>query len=273
MISFISRPEFRGTDRIAQKQYVIRLSARVRGQEVAEYFGAKFNPPKTEGICVWIKPRSLRNVKDEDYLDIIDGVELLPQIKLRPKIKVIAMSQVHYDYLKMNLENEVILIPHHHINFENQIRKRGDKLVGGIICNPTGESYALYERLKEALEQIGVDFTYNFHAQTRREMVDYYMSIDFLVRWYPKHLDRNSFYRHPAKIINAASFGIPTLGQPILGYIEVEGLYMPIETVDDLVREAEKLKDEDYYNQWSEKLLKEAEKYHISNIAKLYQQL
>lgn len=41
----------------------------------------------------------------------------------------------------------------------------------------------------------------------------------------------------------------------------------------ELLEEVEKLKDPEYYNQWSRKIIKEAEKYHISNIAKLYLQL
>lgn len=273
-ITFISRPYFFREDTIANKKCIVRLSARVRGEEVAQYLGGKYNSEKIdEGVRIFIKPRNLKKARDEDYLDIIDGVELLPQIKLRPKIKVIAMSQVHYDYLKLNLENEVILIPHHHINFENQIRKRGDKLVGGIICNPAGGSYALYEKTKEALAKIGVDLTYSFHAQTRKEMVDYYMSIDFLVNWYPKHLDINCFYRHPAKLINAASFSIPTLAQPILGYQEMEGFYLPIENLDSLVEQVEKLKDINFYNNFSKRICKEAKKYHISKTTKLYIQL
>ncbi|OGH18094.1 MAG: hypothetical protein A2868_03475 [Candidatus Levybacteria bacterium RIFCSPHIGHO2_01_FULL_40_15b] len=75
------------------------------------------------------------------------------------------------------------------------------------------------------------------------------------------------------KIINAASFGIPTLTQPIAGYKEFNGFYIPIKDMDSLVKEAEKLKDVNYYNQWSDRVFNEAEKYHISKIAELYKRL
>jgi len=273
MISFISRPEFRGTDRIAQKQYVIRLSARLRGQEVAEYLGAKFNPPKPEGTCVWIKPRHLQPVKDGDYVDVLDDLDVIPFLKERPKVKVIAMSQVHYEYLKRELPNEAILIYHHHINFERKRHTRNKKLVGGFIGAPSKVAYEKYNEIKEALAKVGIDFTYCFHFQTREEMVNYYMSIDFLIIYNLNLDDKNCFYRHPTKIINAASFGIPSLAQPILGYKEIGGFYIPIESVDDIVREVEKLKDLDYYSQFSNKICKEADKYHISNTTKLYKKL
>ncbi len=174
MISFISRPEFRRTDRIAQKQYVIRLSARLRGQEVAEYLGVKFNPPKPEGTCVWIKPRHLRPVKDGDYVDVLDDIGVIPLLKEHPKVKVIAMSQVHYEYLKKELPNEVILIYHHHINFERKMHTRNKKLVGGFIGAPKSKvAYDKYNEIKEALAKVGIDFTYCFHFQTREEMVEY----------------------------------------------------------------------------------------------------
>ena len=104
-------------------------------------------------------------------------------------------------------------------------------------------------------------------------MINYFKKIDFLVIWYFDFFDRNSFYRHPTKMINAASFGIPTLAQPIAGYSEFEGFYIPIESIDNIVREVQKLKDINYYTRWSDKLYKEAEKYHISNTTELYKKL
>jgi hypothetical protein len=43
--------------------------------------------------------------------------------------------------------------------------------------------------------------------------------------------------------------------------------------MNSLVEEAVKLKDDSYYNQWAYNVFNEAEKYHISNIAKLYKEL
>lgn len=272
MISIIARPSYWDIGNGVKEEYLHRVSSRIRGEEVAQYLGAKINPRTREkdDVCIFIKPRHLTPVKDGDYVDVLDDLKVIPLLKDRPKVKVIAMSEVHCNYLRKELSNEVVLIPHHHINFERQKRKRNKDLVGGIIATPSRFTYGIFDEIKPALSRVGIEFTSCFYFKLREDMVDYYKKIDFLVNWYFDRYDRNSFYRHPTKLINAASFGIPTLAQPIAGYSEFEGFYTPIENVEDVVREAQKLKDENYYNQWSKKLLKEAEKYHISNTTKLY---
>lgn len=271
MISFHARPTYWDKGHTSEK-YMHRLSARVRGEEIAEKIGGKFNAKDREidETCIFIKPRNLTKVKDGDYVDILDEIALIPLLKTRPNIKVIAMSDVHFNYLKKELSNKIVLIPHHHINFEQEKRERNKTLVGGIIGSPSKMVYEIVDKIEESLSKIGIKFTICFNSRTRQEMVSYYKSIDFLVNWYLDIYKRDSFYRHPTKIINAASFGVPTLAQPIAGYREVEGFYIPIETIEDIVREAEKLKNLEYYAQWSDKIIKEAEKYHINNISKLY---
>lgn len=274
MISINAKPSYweRGYTR---EKYMHRLTARVRGEEIAEYLGGKFNATSREkdDVLIFVKPRHLQPVKDGDYVDVLDNINVIPLLKERPKVKIIAMSDLHYNYLKRVLNNEIILIHHHHINFERAKRTKNKTLVGGIIGSPSVVAHDLADKIRDNLVKVGIEFTRCFNAKTRQEMVSYYKSIDFLVIFNLNSNDRNEFYRHPTKIINAASFGIPSLAQPTAGYKEMEGFYIPIETVDDAVKEAVKLKDADYYNQRSEKLLKEAEKYHISKISKLYQKL
>ncbi len=274
MISINARPSYWENGSTDEK-YMHRLSARVRGEEIAEYLGGKFNVllREDDDIYIFVKPRHITNVKDGDYVDVLDDINVISLLKERPKVKVIAMSEVHFNYLKKELINEIILIPHHHINFEREKRVRNKTLVGGIIGSPSKVAHDISDKIRDDLVKVGIEFTRCFNARTREEMISYYKSIDFLVIFNLNSNDRDLFYRHPAKIINAASFGIPSMAQPIAGYSEVEGFYIPIETVEDIVREAEKLKDVDYYNQFSEKIHQETEKYHISNIIKLYQNL
>lgn len=274
MISIVAKPTYWGRARgRARQKHLQRASSRIRGEEVAQHLGLRMNPQVREAdeVCIFLKPRHLTYVKDGDYVDILDNFQAITELKQRPKVKVIAMSDVHYNYLKKELKNEITLIPHHHINFERHKRKRNETLVGGMIGTPSDMIFEIAENLKDVLARVGIEFTTCFDFKTREDMIEYYKKIDFLVIWYIDDIyERDDFRRHPAKIINAASFGIPTLGQPISGYREVEGFYIPIETLGDIVREAQKFKDEDYYNQWSERLIKESEKYHISNIGKLY---
>jgi glycosyltransferase involved in cell wall biosynthesis len=262
-MNIISRPIFDG--HYHGEKYLIRVSARTRGEEMAEYLGAKFNPTVCDdGIRIFVKPRNLKKVRDGDYVDIIDGIELVEQLRQRPKIKVITMSLVEHECLSEILENELHLIHHPHINFENIEHKKGDRLVGGIVGKPSGYANNLYEKIKARLAKEGIEFTKCYNFQTRDEMVKYYASIDFLVIWFPEWEARDQWYRHPTKILNAMSFGVPSLAHPIAGYKEVEGFYIPIETIDDIVDKiGTKLPD----------IRKEAEKYHISKIAEKYKQL
>lgn len=110
MISFNARPSYwaRGHTR---EEYLHRLSTRVRGEDVVEYLGGKFNKSREkDDVYIFVKPRHLGPVNDGDYVDVLDGVNVIPLLKEHPKVKVIAMSEVHYNYLKKELNNEITLI-------------------------------------------------------------------------------------------------------------------------------------------------------------------
>jgi hypothetical protein len=272
MISFFAKPAFLRVDKTTGP-HIVRVSSRVRGQEIAEYLGAKFSPQEREpgDLCIFVKPRSLEGLKNGDYVDILDGIEIIPKLKERPNIKVISMSQIEYEYLIKELKNEIHLIHHHHINFEEFRRTRNENLVGGLIGH-SEVAYNYYAEFKERLSKVGIDFIADFNSQTREDMIKFFKKIDFMLVWnIPGYKD--CFYSHPTKLINAAAFGIPTLTQPMAGYKEFDGFYIPITDSDSVVKEAEKLKDINYYNQWSDKIFEEAKKYHISEIAKLYRAL
>lgn len=258
--------------------YPVRLSSRTRGEEIAEYLGATYTLDgayDNGGVRIHLKPRTLRRVKDGDYVDIIDDAHnLIPRLKARPKVKVIAYNEPYYDFLKKELANEVILIPHPHINFENKKRVKNKKIIGGMIGKSAPISYEIFNPIKEALARAGIEFKDWFTHETRQDALSFYDQTDFQVIWYhDMPSDHNRFYRYPGKIINAASFGIPTIAQRILGHQEMEGYYIPAETYDDIVREALKLQDNKYYNKRSKNLIKKAKEYHISRIAEMYKQL
>lgn len=274
-LSFIAKPEFFKPGK-NEGVYPVRLSSRVRGREIASFLGAEYseNGKGKYDIRIYVKPESLKSIMDGDYIDILDRNRIIPELKTRPKIKVIAMSKVHYDYLKKKLKNKLFLIPHHHINFENKRRVKNKTIVGGIIGKPTPPDYSLFKRIKSHLAKVGIDFKECFHYRTRQDILDFHAQIDFQVVWFPDQtVEYDCFYRHPTKIANAASFGIPTIAQNILGYKEFEGNYIVAGSFKDIAREADKLKDVSLYNQLSERLIEKAKEYHISKIAKLYKQL
>lgn len=278
MITFIGRRVF-FKQGINGGVYPFLLTSRVRGQEIAEYLGGYFTRDGISfdkgGVRIHLKPRVLGHVKDGEYIDVLDDIHsIIEELKKRPKIKIIAYNKPYYEFLKKTLENEVFFIPHQHINFENKKRVKNKPIIGGMTGKAIPPTYAIFNPIKEALSQAGIEFKEWFTYETRDDASKFYEQSDFQVVWYsgiPEDIGR--YYKYPGKIINAASFGVPTIAQKIEGHQEMEGFYIPAQTYDDIVREAIKLQDEDYYEEWSKKLIKKAEEYHISEIAKLYTNL
>lgn len=254
-----------------QGKYMFRLSSVVRGQQIAEYLGAKFNP--TEGwendTLIYIKPRSLRYIKDGDYIDILDEPpEAAIRLKDRPKIKVIAMNTPHAEWLRSVIPNEVIIIPHAHINFENIRRCRKKILNCGYVGTNKPYHIRVNEEVKKRLTEIGLNFNPLFNFTTRQEIINYYKTIDIQVIGYFNFIKEIPYY-HEKKIVDAMSFGIPTIAGPKLGYWDINDFYIHAENMEELLKEAEKLKEG-----WDAKrLIKKAEEYHIKNIARLYENL
>lgn len=273
MISFFYRPPFIGNyyHRKSGEENVNRLSGRIRGEEIADYLGAKKNPKmidKTD-VCIWVKPVSVNRVIEGGYLDILDTFPIPEDLKERPDIKIIVASQTSYDYLTNLLPNKVILIPSHHVNVERYKRKRTEIKVAGYIGNPSPWADTLYKNVAECLKEF--EFKTCFDYKTREDAVDFYRQLDvFVIGDFAPDININKV---PTKIINAASFGIPTVAPPLMGYAELEGCYLPVHNMDELVEKVNELKNPVFYKKMSNLVLHMAEPYHIENIAKLYRSL
>ena len=78
----------------------------------------------------------------------------------------------------------------------------------------------------------------------------------------------------PLKITNAASFGVPTIALDEPSFKEMEGCYIGVTTPEEWLEKLDYLiANPDVYDDMAKTCLEKAEKYHISNIAKLYNQL
>ena len=79
---------------------------------------------------------------------------------------------------------------------------------------------------------------------------------------------------NPLKIVNAASFGIPTLALDEPAFHEMASCYVPIYNTKQFFMRLDRIRtNAAMYEEYSKKCLELSEKYHISNIAKLYQGL
>lgn len=244
MISIFAKPTyFLGQPGDEKNWRLQRVTSRIRGEEIAEYLGAKFNQGRSD-VNIYIKSYGHDQIKDGDYVDVLDDLWTTDWLKTRPKVKVIAMSLSHLDWLKGQLNNEIVYLPHHHVNFERIKRSRTEVTTCGYIG------------ARQRLKVKGFKFIYQTNFKTRQDILDFYQQIDIQVIG---EVPDNPYY-HPTKIINAMSFGIPTVSPKKQAYREVEGFYF-----HDL---------KDLKQGWdAERLINEAEKYHIINIAKLYEKL
>jgi hypothetical protein len=252
---------------------VQRISARIRGDEIAQYIGAKLNP--TDGyendVCIYVKPKSLDPIKDGAWIDYLDGKNLWITLKDRPDINVIAATDSSYYDLRSKIPNHIELIPSHHLNFDRIQSQKNKILTGGYIGSPSPTAFKMYDEIKKNLKNIGVDFRTCFNFKIRQDAIDLYSNIDFLV--IGNYVKENDPHKVPTKLINAGSFGIPSIAYPLKGYEEIEGAYLQAHDMADILIQTEKLKDLSFYDLWANKAKTMAEKYHICNIAQLYKKL
>ena len=247
-------------------------SGQIRGLQTSKYFNARLNPDTgwhyDFDVHVWVKmePEDI-SLPGKHYLDILDEPRRVPWLKEHPEIGVIASSQSGFEYLKEELKNQVLFIPQHHCNFERIVRDRDELLVAGVVGGQ-GAIQCDIDELKENLAMKGItEFKWLKNPRNPKEIVEFYKTIDVQIVWRSESGDRP--LKNPLKIINAMSFGIPTLAYPEIGYQEIEGYYWRVGNM----RDVRKMMDRLTSGFDAQRLIDEAEKYHIDNIAPLYRSL
>ena len=230
-------------------------SGEIRGRQMAAHLGAKLNPRVgyRDDVCIYVKQQPPENYPPHSYLDIVDEHKRIGWLKQHPDIGVIASSVTGKRYLEEVLGREVVLIPQHHCNFERvQTPKKLLRIgvVGGKASMPA-----------ELADTLGAT---RYECKTRQDVVEAYHQIDIQVIW--RGIDRP--LKNPLKIVNAASFGIPTIALPEAGYEEMEGYYTRATTIDEIWKAILRI---GYCNK--ERLVEKADEYHIENIAMMYEAL
>lgn len=260
--------------------YLQRLSSTVRGEQIAEAIGAKFNPESgyQEDVCIYIKP-PLNGTRDfnfegKAYLDICDDMRYIEVLKKHPEVSVIAASQWNYDLLKRLLPNhKIVLILQQHCNYERKKRVRKEITVVGVIGNKRAFPF-LPPDLKLRLEERGMKLIEFSEFFIREDVVDFYMAIDVQIIWRTFKNYKKDILMNSLKIQNAASFGIPTICYEEPVFEEMKGLYIPVKTLDQFLDALDNLRNNpNLYKQYAKRCLKKAEEFHIDKIGKLYKNL
>ena len=87
--------------------HLMRVSSMIRGDQIADHIGAKFNPEKgyKKDICIYVKPQ-VRKGDDfvfegrKNYIDIVDGHNLGELAKMHPEVGVITCSEADTKTMK-----------------------------------------------------------------------------------------------------------------------------------------------------------------------------
>ncbi len=257
--------------------YLKRVSSIIRADQIAEAIGAKLNPKKgyKKDVCVYVKPQldASNDFKFEgqsSYLDIIDELGYVSVLKKHPEVSVLVLSESDYISLaSVGITNKIVLIPQHHCNFGREKRTRSEVTTVGVIGNYKAFSYLpvdLKPRLAERKMEL-LEFSEFF---TRQDIIDFYKKIDIQIVWRP--------YRkklaNPLKIVNAASFGIPTIALDEIYFKEIGNCYLGVGDIDHFFVELDRLRDSPtLYAAHSQLCLQKAEDYHIAKITQLYNEL
>ncbi len=274
-----SRP-FKYEGKPPRHGHLMRISSITRGEQIANQIGAKLNP--TEGyqndICIYVKPPSTPGQDflfegSKSFLDIQDAPGCIDLLKNHPEVVVISCSDWMSEVLKKTLPNKVITIPEHHCNFERLRRSRKEITVVGCIGTAGSFKY-MPKDIKERLAERGIEYRGFTKIFTREDVVNFYLGIDIQIIWRPQINSSSNQLRNPLKVINASSFGIPTIMYEEKSAEEMEGCYIPVHTLDEFLAELDKLRtDPKLYEQYSKRCIEKSEKYHIDKIAQLYRNL
>ena len=249
------------------------FSAVIRGSQIAERIGARFNPAALyeQDTCIYVKqyPENIGRFARLPYLDIVDGWRLYPLLKAHPEIPVIVCSQMDFGTVRGEFPNHLTLIPQQHCNFERAQRTRQGVQVVGIL----GTWYAwqfIPSGLEAALAERGLQLWKYSDFTCRQDVVNFYQNIDVQVVWrpYSKKLS------NPLKLVNAASFGVPTVAYQEPAFNEMGDCYLPVETVDELLARIDRLfSSPSMYADYSWRGLEKAEAYHLDKVAAMYKKL
>lgn len=267
------------------------LSSEIRGQQIGKALGGRQNPTRDyqDNLCILVKvlPKTLARDRgltfnlDHTYVDILDYTGGLPWLAGRPAVKVLAASRSSEQYLREHCPHtHVVFIPQHHCNFERQLRPtRPIKTVAYIGLMAAGPP-PWYDEVNTAVHKMGLEMRYFTDFRTRHDVVNAYLQTDIQFTWYDDTMSEKwRRMKNALKVVNAASFGIPTVASFEPAYeAECKGWYRPAQTLPEAMALIEDLKlSMDPVNLprlfWTNALPDIAEPYHIDHVAHLYRRL
>ncbi len=260
-------------------------SGLVRGEQIARPLGAPFNPDthSADALCVHVG-RKVQEAPGRHVVDLV-GCHRLVRWVAGTSHEVICFSDHSAEYVRSMISNRIHVIPQHHCNEARFLREERPVKVVGFIGAYFSFQYPIPEMTARCAD-LGLKFVAALeskaprrptqYAGERERVVDFYRGIDIQVafRFYAEH-DHNDKLKDAFKVMNAGSFGIPTVSAPEFGYeADARGAYVPARTADEMIAACGRLAgDHTYYQDIAGKARELSERHHISHILPLYEAL
>lgn len=247
-------------------------SGQIRGHQVAHKLKAKINPKEFSGndINIYIKDYPLGNIPNHVYIDVVEDSRGLRWVVNHPEIGIIASSKMIFDYLKTRTcRDDIVFIPQHHCNFERYVKTFGELKTVGIIGSEQSFQYPIIE-LRERLKSNGLQLKTLIKKKfkDRKEVCEFYKQIDVQVVF-----RKDDNLRNPLKLVNAMSFGIPTVAFPEPSFV-MEGLpFLHARNIDEIIKGIMTLRYKDLYQATAIQGINASQDYHIDFISELYKKL
>lgn len=231
-ISIFAKRAFLSRD----SSHLKRISSMIRADQICEATEARLNPKKDyqNDVCVYVKPDIGPDFKFEGrraYLDIVDGWYYGGILKDNPQVGAIVCSEQDYFYMaRENIPNKIVLIPQHHCNYKREKRERKEITRVGVVGTRDSFRYIPAE-LELLLKVRGMELVICSDFFTRSDIVDFYKTIDIQIIWRPYRKKLGN----PLKMVNACSFGIPSIAFDEIYFREMGNCYIAVKVVRLLV--------------------------------------
>lgn len=252
-----------------------------RGYQIAEKLDSHCNPPidaiTADNTVIVVKrpfPELIGKVK-KIYCDLVDGSPVTNGfVRNYPDVIIIVATPLAAEcYKKRFPKHTIIWIPHHHCNFERQVRNRSEVKKIGYNGQQKGFPPELWSDFVEKVKPYGFECYRENEVRDRAKLCDYFMNIDISVSFRNKHLQA----KPPTKLNNAGSFKIPTVAYPEPCFVTNHGgesHFVPASTIDEMVKACVRLRNEkQFYDTIAEKAWQDAQAYHIDEVMKYYRKL
>lgn len=254
-------------------------SGEIRARQIASYLNQPvdilIDELKEDDVCVCVKfiPNEVitKRVK-KCYVDIVDSYGSLYNLKDRNDLGVIAIGKSANTCISNYLDRkDVVIIPEHHCNFERATIEVDKPKTVGLICYP--ECFHLeVDKVTLALNALGLQFKICTEFSNRLDVCNFYKTIDIQLTF--RFTSEYSELKNPLKVVNAGSFGIPSVCYPEPAYVQEGVRFMAAATFEEAIGWCKLLSNDiAYYKNASVAALEDAEEYHISKIAPLYEGL